>query len=101
MGDYKAKIGPNGRIVIPAACRKALGVGPGDEVLMRLEDGELRLYTQAQAVRRAQELVRKHVPEGESLVDDLLAERRREVAQEEAEAEAEAEARHNKRKAAE
>ena len=86
MGDYKAKIGPNGRIVIPAACRKALGVEPGDEILMRLEDGEVHLYTQAQAIRRAQELVRKYVPEGVSLVDELMKERRREVEMEEAEA---------------
>lgn len=86
MGDYKAKIGPNGRIVIPAEYRKALGVKPGDEVLMRLEDGEVRLYTQAQAIRRIQALAKKYVPAGVSLVDDLLKDRRREVAQEEAEA---------------
>lgn len=88
MGNYKAKIGPNGRIVIPAACRKALGVGPGDELLMRIEDGELRLYTQTQAIRRIQALAKKYVPEGVSMVDELLADRRREVAREEAEAEA-------------
>ena len=88
MSDYKAKIGPNGRIVIPAACRKALGVGPGDEVLMRLEDGELRLYTQAHAIRRIQALAKKYVPAGVSIVDELLADRRQEVAREEAEAEA-------------
>lgn len=86
MGDYKAKIDQNGRIVIPAACRKALGLELGDEVLMRLEDGGLRLYTQAQAVRRIQALAKKYVPEGVSLVDELLKERRREVAMEEAEA---------------
>lgn len=85
MGDFRAKIGPNGRIVIPAACRKALGVKPGDVVLMRLEDGEVRLYTQARAIRRIQDLARKFIPAGVSLVDGLLDERRREVLREEAE----------------
>ncbi len=78
MGDYKAKIGPNGRIVIPAACRKALGVGPGDELLMRLEDGELKLFTREQLFRRAQTRVAKHARKtGKSAVDELIEERRR------------------------
>lgn len=85
MGEFKAKIGQNGRIVIPAACRKALSLKPGDVVLMRLEDGELRLYTQAQAIRRIQKLAKKFIPAGVSLVDDLLDERRREAAREGAE----------------
>ncbi len=71
--------------MVPAALRKDMGLEVGDEVLMGLEDGEARLYTRAHAVRRAQELVRQHVPEGQSLVDDLLEERRREVEEEEAE----------------
>jgi hypothetical protein len=33
-------------------------------------------------VRRAQEIVRKHVPEGVSLADELIAERRAEAARE-------------------
>lgn len=79
------KLGPDGRIVIPARLRKALGLKSGDELLIRLEDGELVVYTRAQAIRRAQERVRQYVPEGVSLVDDLLAERRREVEEEERE----------------
>ncbi len=82
----KAKIGPSGRVVIPAAFRKEMGLKAGDEVLMRLEDGEVTLYTRAQAIRRAQELVRRYVPKDVSLADELIAERRREVEQEEAEA---------------
>jgi AbrB family looped-hinge helix DNA binding protein len=78
MGDYKAKIGPNGRIVIPAACRKALGLELGDEVLMRLEDGGLKLFTPEQLFRRAQARVAKHARKtGKSVVDELIEERRR------------------------
>ncbi len=78
----KAKIGPSGRVVIPAAFRKEMDLKAGDEVLMRLEDGEVTLYTRAQAIRRAQEIVRRHVPEGVSLSDELIAERRAEAKRE-------------------
>ena len=75
-----------GRVVVPAALRKALGLDVGDEVLMRLENNEVRFYTRAEAIRRAQEMVQQYVPEGVSLVDGLLEERRREVEREERQA---------------
>lgn len=80
----KAKLGPGGRLVIPAAFRKEMGLAEGEEVLLRLEDGDLTLTTRARAIDRAQELVRRHASKGGSLVDDLLDERRREVRDEEA-----------------
>ena len=40
MGAIRAKIGPSGRLVIPAEYRRALGVDVGDEVVLHLEDGE-------------------------------------------------------------
>jgi len=65
-----------GRIVIPAAYRRVLGVQPGDEVVLRMEDGELRVTTRAQARRHAQQYVRRLVPKGVSLVNELIRERR-------------------------
>lgn len=73
------KIGPGGRVVIPADVRQALGVVEGDTLLATLVDGELRLQSPRLALRRAQAMVRAAIPAGVSLVDDLLAERRREV----------------------
>lgn len=72
----RLQIGAGGRIVIPAEIRSAMGIGEGDIVLARVVDGELRLLSQEAAIRKAQEVVRKHVPEGVSLVDELIAERR-------------------------
>ena len=66
--------------MIPAAYREALGVAPGDELIVILEDDELRIVTARQAVKRARRLVRKHIPEGTSLVGELLADRRTEAA---------------------
>ncbi len=69
------------RVVIPAAIRKSLGLRVGDAVTLVLQDnGEVRLLTQAEAVRQAQALVRQHVDKNRSLVDELLAERREETA---------------------
>ena len=76
------QIGEGGRVVIPAVMRAALGVQVGDTVLLRFDDGELRILTPRQAIRRAQELVRQYVPAGRSLADELIAERRLEAARE-------------------
>jgi AbrB family looped-hinge helix DNA binding protein len=75
----KLKIGPGGRVVIPAAMREKLGVSEGDALMATYENGELRLISLAESVRQAQATVRKHVPAGVSLVDELLEDRRQEV----------------------
>ena len=79
----KARLDSAGRIVVPAAFRKALGVKPGEYLILRIEDGQLHAWTFEYATKRIQEMVRKHVPEGVSLVDELIAERRSEAALEE------------------
>ena len=78
----RTKVGEGGRIVIPAEFRKALGLSIGDVVVIRLDGKELRIFTPAEGVRKAQEIIRKHVPQGVSLVDELIAERRAEAARE-------------------
>jgi AbrB family looped-hinge helix DNA binding protein len=76
--ETRARLNENGRLVIPAAFRKALGINPGDEVVLRLEDDELRITTLKHRIARAQRLVRKYVKPGVSLADELIAERREE-----------------------
>ena len=71
-----ARVNQNGRVVIPASYRKALGIKAGDEVILRMEDGELRITTMKRRVERAQRRVRKYVKPSVSLVDELIAERR-------------------------
>jgi AbrB family looped-hinge helix DNA binding protein len=72
----KTRMGSRGRVVIPARCRKALGLKTGDQLFAVCEDGEVRLLMVAAAVRRAQAIIRQFIPEGVSLVDELLADRR-------------------------
>lgn len=43
--DIDSKLSNEGRVVIPAAVRTALGVGPGDRVRFVVEDGEVKLVT--------------------------------------------------------
>ena len=75
-------IDKHGRVVIPAAHRQALGLQGGDTVVLILEGNELQLISQKEGFRRAQEMVRKHVGDDRSLVDELIAERRAEAARE-------------------
>lgn len=75
-----------GRVLLPADLRAALGVRPGDQLFGEIADGELRLMSRETSVRKAQELVQKYVPDGVSLVDELLAERHAEAEREDAQA---------------
>ena len=82
MSRVVTKIGEGGRVVIPSEFRKALGVETGDQVVLVLEEGAVRMVTPKEAIRRAQALVRQYVPEGRNLSDELIAERRREAQRE-------------------
>lgn len=82
MQDFKTRLGKGGRIVIPTRYRREMGVEPGDEIILHLDEDGLRLYTPAQAVARAQALVRRHVPARRRLSEELISERREETAYE-------------------
>ena len=78
-----AKINQQGRIVIPAECRAAAGLKPGDDLLVEaVGKGELRLRTREQALREAQAIVARYVPADRDLVAELIAERRAEAERE-------------------
>lgn len=82
MQPQRVRVFEGGKLVIPAAMRRELGIGAGDTVLVSVDEGELRVRSLTSAIARAQALVRKYVPEGVSLVDQLIAERREEAARE-------------------
>ena len=71
-----ARVNENGRVVIPASYRKALGIKAGDEVILRMEDDELRITTMKRRLERARRRIRQYVKPGVSLADELIAERR-------------------------
>ena len=82
MRASTARIGGAGRLVIPAELRRLLRLKEGDEVTLIYEDDELRLLTPERALARAQEMVARYTGTSGSLADELLGERRAEVARE-------------------
>jgi len=74
--ESHTRINENGRVVIPASFRRALGIRPGETVVLRIENDELRITTLRQRLAKARRLVRAHVAPTTSLVDELIAERR-------------------------
>lgn len=81
MSERVARIGEAGRLVIPAEFRERLGLVPGSEVVLRLDETGLHLQSRQQAIAHAQSLVRRHVPQERDLVDELVRDRRRESAE--------------------
>ena len=75
--EIRARVNENGRVVIPSSFRKALGIEVGDEVVLRIEDDELRITTQQRRIQRAQQRARQYLKPGTSLVHELLTERRK------------------------
>lgn len=78
MNEILAHIDSSGRLVVPAAIRRELGLNPGASVTLRVADGELRVVARSEAVRLARERLRKYVQPGRRLAAELIAERRAE-----------------------
>jgi AbrB family looped-hinge helix DNA binding protein len=78
--EVRTRLNENGRLVIPASIRRALDLQPEAEVVLRVEDGELRMTTPQRRAQRAQELFKKYVGKGVSLSEELIADRRKEAA---------------------
>jgi AbrB family looped-hinge helix DNA binding protein len=74
MQEHRVKIGEGGRVIIPAYYRKALGVQPGDELVIRLQNGELRLFQQTKALERLRSALKEN--DVTLSVKDFLAFRR-------------------------
>lgn len=79
MATNTTRIDRHGRIVIPAECRRALGLNEGDELTVQIDDGALRVIPRPEAIRRAQALVTKRTKGKRSLVQELADERRAEA----------------------
>jgi AbrB family looped-hinge helix DNA binding protein len=77
--NLTCKLDKQGRILLPAKWRKQHGIEPKSELLVELRDDCLVLQTREQAVREAQEMVRRLIPTGKSLVGELLKQRRRQA----------------------
>jgi AbrB family looped-hinge helix DNA binding protein len=84
METVSVKLEKSGRILIPAAIRRELGLKEGSELLLRPNDAGLQVSTRQQAIKRVQAQLRKYAPRGRLLSQELLDERREEAARENA-----------------
>ena len=78
----RVRVDPGGRVVVPAEFRKALGIRNGQEVLMALDDGFVRLQTIDAALERVRVVARRRRMGATSVVDDFIAGRRAEATKE-------------------
>lgn len=76
------EIDEQGRLQLPSEALEALEVRPGDKVVLDIEGAELRIRSARAVIAEIQAFVRSFVPDDVSLVDELIAERRREAERE-------------------
>jgi len=73
--DATLVLGQQGRLVIPAEVRTALGLAPGDRLHLHVSGQRLVLERQQDAAAELRGLATS-IPRSRSLVEELLAERR-------------------------
>ncbi len=93
MHTEHARMGADGRIVIPAALRNELNFKPGAPLVLESDGDSLLVRNFEAVIRETQEAFAPYRPDGRDIVDELLAERRAEAACELAEERADAERR--------
>jgi bifunctional DNA-binding transcriptional regulator/antitoxin component of YhaV-PrlF toxin-antitoxin module len=75
-------VGPRGALTLPPDVLAALGLDTGDVLIGVVEAGRLVLTDAVSAARRARDRLRALLPPGASMADELIADRRREAANE-------------------
>lgn len=70
-----------GRLVVPAGIRKALNIRDEQELTITLEDDCIRLQTIDAGLRRIRGIARRKRNSSGNIVDDFIAQRRAEAAQ--------------------
>jgi AbrB family looped-hinge helix DNA binding protein len=76
---YRAKVTKGGKISLPAAFRKHLNLQNGDEILFESREGEIVFFPVKSMLEKVRKNINHYHPSNESLVDKLIAERRKEA----------------------
>lgn len=74
----EVRVGPQGRLVIPASIRREMNIVPGEILIARIKDGQLVLEKREKVWARLKKTF-ANVPQDVSLADELIAERREEA----------------------
>ena len=78
----RLQIGADGRVLVPVEMRRMMKVEADGQLNAELVDGELRLFSPRIALEKLQKYAQAHIQGAESVVDELLAERRVEAGRE-------------------
>ncbi len=81
-GPLQLRIGEDGGLVLPPELTAGIELGADRRVTARVVDGELRLITPVVALRKLRATAKALAPEGMSVVDEFIAEKRREAERE-------------------
>ncbi len=71
-----SRMSKEGRVLIPVELRHALGLQAEEPLRLYVVDGELRIVSRRQGIRRAQAIAAKVKQAGVSVVDEFIAEKR-------------------------
>ena len=82
MASQIVKMSGDGRFAIPVKMRRQLGFEKGTSLRVVMQDDALVVQSIPKAMARAKALIAQYVPDGVSLVDELIADRRAEAARE-------------------
>ena len=85
MAVISVRVEKSGRILIPVAIRRSLGLIEGEsELLLNIDETPISVSTRAQGLARARAIVARHRKPGDDWTAELLSERRQEAAKEDA-----------------
>ena len=82
METISVKIEKSGRILIPAAVRRQFGLKEGTEMILRVDEDGIQMGTREQALTRIHKRLRRYIPDGRCLSEELIQERRAEAERE-------------------
>jgi bifunctional DNA-binding transcriptional regulator/antitoxin component of YhaV-PrlF toxin-antitoxin module len=83
MSNISVRVEKSGRILIPVAVCRKLGLKEGkSDLLLDVDETPVGVMTRAQALARVQEWAARYAKPGRVVSEELIAERRREAARE-------------------
>lgn len=82
MSTVRGRMIDGGRIIVPAAFRRQMGVAKGDTLLFEMHGDELRVRPARSALRALQARLQPYAPASGSVADELIADRRVEAERE-------------------
>jgi len=83
MSKISVRVEKSGRILIPVAVRRQLGLKEGkSDLLLEIEGGSVSASTRLQAVRKAQKWAARFAKPGRFMSEELIEDRRKEAARE-------------------